>query len=197
VAITVWRRVSHGAMVRAACPPNAVRGGHAAEDAIKTCERCPGTSRAVRNADACARPTTNVSQGMIKGYIIMEGLAMKRHGLKAFREVKMYPLCPKLDKCCQLPRSATLLSPLRLSPVPRFSYARADADCSSVVAHGTVDDSTRGACGARRPVRQTGGSRQGRACHLFRDGRDVQHVRQTLSDVSAHIGDAEWGFPDI
>jgi|SRR5262252_5689926 len=45
-------------------------------------------------------------------------------------------------------------------------------------------------------ARQPGGSRQGRACHLFRGGRDVQHVPQTLSDVSAHIGDVAWGFPD-
>src|SRR5215470_5056937 len=41
-----------------------------------------------------------------------------------------------------------------------------------------------------------GGSRQGRACHSFRGGRDVEHVRQTLSDVRAHIGDVEWGFSD-
>src|SRR5215467_7245514 len=41
-----------------------------------------------------------------------------------------------------------------------------------------------------------GGSRQGRACHSFRGGRDVYHVRQTLSDVRAHIGDVEWGFSD-
>jgi hypothetical protein len=46
------------------------------------------------------------------------------------------------------------------------------------------------------PCRKTGGSRQGRACHPFRDGRDVEHVRQTLSDVRAPIGDVEWGFPD-
>ena len=60
----------------------------------------------------------------------------------------------------------------------------------------TVAYSTRVACGARLPVRQTGGSRQGRACHLFGGGRDVQYVRQTLSDVSAHIGDVKRGFPD-
>src|SRR5262249_6857997 len=41
--------------------------------------------------------------------------------------------------------------------------------------------------------RQTGGSRQGRACYLFRAGRDVQQVRQTLSDVRAHIGDVQRG----
>jgi hypothetical protein len=50
---------------------------------------------------------------------------------------------------------------------------------------------------AWQPCRQPGGSRQGRACHLFRGGRDVQYVRQTLSDVSAHIGDVKRGFPDI
>ena len=29
----------------------------------------------------------------------MEGWAMKRHDLKAFREMKMYPLCPNWDTC--------------------------------------------------------------------------------------------------
>src|SRR5437016_2419458 len=56
---------------------------------------------------------------------------------------------------------AVLLSPLHVSSLPYFSYASTDANCSWVVANGTVDYSPRGACGARRPVRQTGGSRQG------------------------------------
>jgi len=55
---------------------------------------------------------------------------------------------------------------------------------------------TRGACGALLPVRQTGGCRQGRACHPFRDGWGVKHVRQTLTDVGACIGDVERGLPD-
>jgi hypothetical protein len=55
---------------------------------------------------------------------------------------------------------------------------------------------TRGACRALLPIRQISGSRQGRACHLFRGGRDVQHVRQTLSEVRAPIGDVKRGFPD-
>jgi hypothetical protein len=42
----------------------------------------------------------------------------------------------------------------------------------------------------------SGGSRQGRACHPFRDGWSVKHVRQTLTDAGACIGDVEWGFPD-
>jgi hypothetical protein len=42
-------------------------------------------------------------------------------------------LCPSLGKCLQLPRSARLLSPLRVSPVPHFSYASADAACSAVI----------------------------------------------------------------
>jgi hypothetical protein len=37
---------------------------------------------------------------------------------------------------------------------------------------------------------------QGRACHLFRDGRGVKHVRQTLTDVGACIGNVERSFPD-
>jgi hypothetical protein len=45
-------------------------------------------------------------------------------------------------------------------------------------------------------MRQTGGSRQGRACHPFRDGWGVKHVRQTLTAVGACIGDVERGFPD-
>jgi hypothetical protein len=60
----------------------------------------------------------------------------------------------------------------------------------------TIDYSTGGAYGALLPIRQSGGLRQGRACHPFRGSRDVKHVRQTLSDVSAYIGDVEQGFPD-
>ena len=56
-------------------------------------------------------------------------------------------LCPRtthkilsqVGKRLQLPRSATLLSPLRVSPLPCFSYASADADCSSVVANRPAD----------------------------------------------------------
>src|SRR5215813_3533575 len=43
-------------------------------------------------------------------------------------------------------------------------------------------------------LRKTVGSRQGRACHPFRGGRGVKHVRQTLLDVSAPIGNMERGF---
>jgi hypothetical protein len=50
-----------------------------------------------------------------------------------------YPECPMLGKCFQLPRSALLLLPLHVSPVPRFAYTSADADCSWVVANRTIN----------------------------------------------------------
>ena len=55
--------------------------------------------------------------------------------LPALRQRAGYPLCPNLGQYPQLPRSAPLLSPLHGSPLPPFSYASADAACSTVVAH--------------------------------------------------------------
>src|SRR5262249_39033550 len=74
--------------------------------------------------------------------------------------------------------------------------SESDRVVSLLVVNHPVDDSTRAAHGALRPMRQPGVSRQGRACHPFRGGRDAQQVRQTLSDVRAPIGDVAWGFPD-
>jgi hypothetical protein len=66
----------------------------------------------------------------------------------------------------------------------------------SAVVNRPVDHSTRGALGALWPVRQTGGFRHVAAWYRFWRHRGVKGVRQTLSDVGAHVGAVEQGFPD-
>jgi len=51
-----------------------------------------------------------------------------------------------------------------------------------LVAHRSVDYSTRGACGAQRPVRQTGGCRLRWLCDQAGGVAASDGVRQTLSD---------------